>query len=55
MGMYTAFLDVALGFGTPTLGVIASSAGLGSVFLAATAVVLATTIVALWLRFTETP
>jgi MFS family permease len=54
MGMYTAFLDLALGFGTPTLGVIASSAGLSSVFLAATAVVLATTIVALWLRFTET-
>jgi MFS family permease len=33
MGAYTAFLDVALGFGTPALGLIASGAGLGAVFL----------------------
>lgn len=32
MGAYTAFLDVALGFGTPALGLIADQAGLGSVF-----------------------
>jgi predicted MFS family arabinose efflux permease len=43
MGMYTAFLDVALGFGTPALGLIASRSGLDSVFLASTTVVLATT------------
>jgi MFS family permease len=34
MGAYTACLDVALGFGSPALGLIASWAGLGSVFLA---------------------
>lgn len=34
MGMYTVFLDIALGFGTPTLGLIAGAAGLQAVFLA---------------------
>ena len=34
MGTYTAFLDVALGFATPALGLIAGVAGLGTVFLA---------------------
>ena len=34
MGAYTAFLDVALGFGTPALGLLASRAGLGSCFVA---------------------
>jgi MFS family permease len=34
MGAYTAFLDVALGFGTPALGFLADHAGLGSVFAA---------------------
>jgi MFS family permease len=34
MGAYTACLDVALGFGSPALGLIASWTGLGSVFLA---------------------
>ena len=34
MGAYTAFLDVALGFGTPALGLLADHAGLGSVFAA---------------------
>jgi MFS family permease len=34
MGMYTVFLDVALGFGTPALGLIAGAAGLQAVFLA---------------------
>ena len=32
MGVYTAFLDVALGFGTPALGFLADYAGLRSVF-----------------------
>jgi MFS family permease len=36
MGAYTAFLDVALGFGTPALGFLADHAGLGSVFGAST-------------------
>jgi MFS family permease len=34
MGAYTAFLDVALGCGSPALGWIAGWSGLGSVFLA---------------------
>jgi len=34
MGAYTAFLDVALGFGTPALGLLAAHAGLASVFAA---------------------
>lgn len=34
MGAYTAFLDVALGFGTPALGLLADHAGVGSVFAA---------------------
>lgn len=33
MGAYSAFLDVALGFGTPALGLLANFAGLGTVFL----------------------
>lgn len=32
MGAYTAFLDVALGFGTPALGLLGEHAGLGAVF-----------------------
>jgi MFS family permease len=46
MGIYTVFLDVALGFGSPALGLIAGWAGLGSVFLASTLVVLCAAIVA---------
>lgn len=34
MGAYTAFLDVALGFGTPALGLLAAFAGLGAAFMA---------------------
>jgi MFS family permease len=40
MGAYTACLDVALGFGSPALGLIAGSAGLGSVFPASALLVL---------------
>jgi predicted MFS family arabinose efflux permease len=40
MGAYTALLDVALGFGSPALGLMASWAGLGSVFLAGALIVL---------------
>ena len=42
MGIYTAFLDVALGFGSPVLGLVACWAGLPSVYLASAAVVLCT-------------
>ena len=51
MGLYTAFLDLALGFGSPLLGLIAGWAGLGSVFFASTLVVLCTAIVAAVLLF----
>jgi MFS family permease len=40
MGAYTVFLDVALGFGTPALGLTASWAGLSTVFLASAGIVL---------------
>lgn len=51
MGAYTAFLDVALGFGSPALGLIASWAGLGSVFLASTLTVLCTAAIAMRLLY----
>ena len=41
MGAYTVFLDVALGFGSPVLGLIAGWAGLGAVFSASAVAVLA--------------
>jgi MFS family permease len=47
MGIYTAFLDVALGFGSPALGLIAGWADLGSVFLASALIVLCATAVAM--------
>jgi predicted MFS family arabinose efflux permease len=47
MGAYTAFLDVALGFGSPALGLIAGWAGLGSVFIAAALVVLCAAAIAI--------
>jgi MFS family permease len=40
MGAYTAFLDVALGFGSPALGLVAGWGVLGTVFLASALVVL---------------
>jgi MFS family permease len=47
MGAYIAFLDVALGLGSPALGLIAGSAGLGAVFLASAVVVLGAALIAL--------
>jgi MFS family permease len=41
MGAYTVFLDVALGFGTPVLGLIGGWAGLGAVFLVSALIVFA--------------
>ena len=46
MGAYTVFLDVALGFGSPLLGLIAGWAGLSAVFLASAVLVLCATGVA---------
>jgi MFS family permease len=46
MGIYTVFLDVALGFGSPALGLIAGWAGLDSVFFASAVAVLCAAIVA---------
>jgi MFS family permease len=46
MGAYTAFLDLALGVTSPILGLIASGAGLGAVFLASTLAVLGAALVA---------
>jgi MFS family permease len=55
MGAYTAFLDVALGFGTPALGLLANVAGLGAVFLAsAVAALCAAPIAASFLRSSAT-
>ena len=49
MGAYTVFLDVALGFGTPALGLVASWAGLGTVFLTSALIVLCAAAIAAWL------
>jgi len=46
MGIYTAFLDVALGFGTPALGLVGAWGGLRSVFMASTLIVLCATVIA---------
>jgi predicted MFS family arabinose efflux permease len=55
MGAYTAFLDVALGFGSPALGLIAGWAGLGSALLASALTVLCAAAVAMWLLLATSP
>ena len=50
MGLYTVFLDVALGFGSPVLGLVAASTGLQFVFLAVAAAVVPALAIALLLR-----
>lgn len=47
MGLYTACLDVAMGFGSPALGWIAGHAGLASVFAVSALVVLSADVIAL--------
>jgi MFS family permease len=47
MGTYTAFLDLSLGVASPALGLVASAAGLGAVFLASTLVVFASAAIAI--------
>ena len=49
MGTYTAFLDLALGIANPTLGLVASRAGLAAVFLVSMLVVLCAAVIALLL------
>ena len=49
MGAYTAFLDLALGLANPALGLVASGAGLGAVFLVSTLVVMCAAAIAVWL------
>src|SRR5205814_7551317 len=46
MGAYTAFLDLALGLANPALGLVASGASLGAVFLVSALVVLCTAAIA---------
>jgi MFS family permease len=56
MGAYTAFLDLALGFANPALGLVASGAGLRAVYLVSTLVVLCAAAIAVCLlaiRFRE--
>jgi predicted MFS family arabinose efflux permease len=47
MGIYTVFLDVALGLGGPALGLIASWTSLSSAFFASAIVVLCASLIAL--------
>lgn len=54
MGAYTAFFDLALGIASPALGLVASGAGLGSVFLVSTLVVLGAAAIAGRLLVTPT-
>jgi predicted MFS family arabinose efflux permease len=47
MGIYTVFLDVALGLGSPALGLVASWTSFGSAFFASAVIVLGATFIAL--------
>src|SRR6266568_616336 len=49
MGAYTACLDVALGFGSPALGLVAGWTGLGSVFLVGAILALGAAVIPAWL------
>jgi MFS family permease len=55
MGAYTVFLDVALGFGSPLLGLIANWAGLGAVFLTAAIAVSSAAGMVAWLLVSPAP
>jgi len=50
MGLYTAFLDLAMGLGSPALGLVADAAGVGSIFLVSALTVLLTAGIALHIR-----
>jgi predicted MFS family arabinose efflux permease len=51
MGAYTAFLDLALGLANPALGLVASGAGVGAVFLVRPLVVMCAAAIAVRLLF----
>ena len=55
MGAYTVFLDVALGFGSPVLGLIAGWAGLSAVFLVPALTVAAASVIATRLLVSGAP
>ena len=55
MGAYTVFLDVALGFGSPALGLIAGWTGLASVFFVSAIIVLCAAFIAAWLVRKDSP
>lgn len=50
MGVYTSFLDLALGVLAPLLGLLANRAGLGSVFVVSALLALCTVPIAAWLK-----
>jgi MFS family permease len=50
MGVYTAFIDLALGIFAPLLGLVANVIGLGPIFLIAAILALCSVPIALWLR-----
>lgn len=52
MGAYTVFLDAALGFGSPALGLVAGRFGLGTAFFVSALIALAAAVIALRLFFT---
>jgi MFS family permease len=49
MGAFTAFLDFALGVGSPALGLVGNATGVASIFLVSAVVVLCATTIAWWL------
>jgi MFS family permease len=51
MGAYTVFLDVALGFGSPALGLVAGRFGLGTAFFVSALIALGAAVIALRLFF----
>jgi MFS family permease len=55
MGAYTVFLDVALGFGSPALGLVAAAQGFSAAFLLAAMLVLSATGIAARLMASPTP
>lgn len=55
MGIYTAFLDIAMAIGSPALGWIAGREGLGAVFVAGAAVTLCAAVIALRLFMAGRP
>jgi predicted MFS family arabinose efflux permease len=55
MGAYTVFLDVALGFGSPALGLFAGWAGLSAVFVVSAVIVACAALIALRLLVSPAP